>query len=257
MKKNAQRARRGFTLVEMMVVMGIIVLVCSMALPSIIRLFNAGSDAQAYNLLAAHLVAARALAIQNNAPAGVHVRMADNLTLLATKPELANVCYMGVVQAVNTAPAGATIQWRFGPGGGYYPVRVPGTMAFGQLDHRHTTTSNDFLSGTAYVSIADGIGLTGIRDFTTFTIAFTGGGAVVARPDGGDVLMDLSTALYAGATALWDATFPDTENGAMSVAMFDYVELRARSAGDRATYLNENGQILAVNIFTGQLFPRK
>lgn len=75
-RHRAKSIRRGFTLIEMTISIAVIVMVASLALPSIISIFGAGSESQAYNLLSAQLTAARALAIQNANYAGVHVQLA-------------------------------------------------------------------------------------------------------------------------------------------------------------------------------------
>ena len=69
---------RGFTLVEMLVVLAIIALIMGASLPSIRVLFTSGADAQAYNLLSAQLRAARGLAVQQQTHAAVHIRRYDD-----------------------------------------------------------------------------------------------------------------------------------------------------------------------------------
>lgn len=62
---------RGFTLVEMLVVMGIIILAITMAIPTIRYLTGAKSEQSAENAVAATLAAARADAIGTQQPGGV------------------------------------------------------------------------------------------------------------------------------------------------------------------------------------------
>lgn len=62
---------RGFTLVEMLVVMGIIILAITMAIPTIRYLTGAKSEQSAENAVAAMLAAARADAIGSQQPEGV------------------------------------------------------------------------------------------------------------------------------------------------------------------------------------------
>ena len=56
-------------MVELIVVIGVIVLLASISLPSIATLFTSGSEAQAYNLFQAQLAAARALAVREGTSA--------------------------------------------------------------------------------------------------------------------------------------------------------------------------------------------
>ena len=69
----------GFTLLEMMVVIGLVSMMVAMSLPSVVALFDAGADAQAYNLITAQLTAARAQAVVGNTYSGIHIQLADAL----------------------------------------------------------------------------------------------------------------------------------------------------------------------------------
>jgi len=134
----------GFTLLEMMVVIGLVSLMVSMSLPSVIALFNAGADAQAYNLVSAQLTVARARAVVGNTYAGVHVQLADaplietdtaqNPTLL--RPELAGVCFSGIITYdPNTGARSFDLTAA--------PKRVPGAIVFGYASEAVTGTDPD------------------------------------------------------------------------------------------------------------------
>ena len=80
----------AFTLIELMVAITIMMLLAATALPTVSKLFTAGADKQAYNIISAQIAAARAVAIVEGTYAGVHVQIAD-------RDELENICYAAVV----------------------------------------------------------------------------------------------------------------------------------------------------------------
>lgn len=67
---------RGFTLAELLVVITIISLLGTMIIPSIIGMFKAGAESQAYAMFAAQLSSARELAKRNSCYVCVHVQQA-------------------------------------------------------------------------------------------------------------------------------------------------------------------------------------
>ncbi len=65
--------RRGFTLVELLVVITIILLVSAVALPTVISAYTHRQVSEAARILQAGLVGSRDIAINNNAPAGIRL----------------------------------------------------------------------------------------------------------------------------------------------------------------------------------------
>ncbi len=235
----------AFTLVELIVTISIIALLAATALPTISGLFNAGADKQAYNIIAAQITAARALAIVEGTYAGVHVQIAD-------RDELENICYAAVVIYDDSTSVNAFVL-----ADGFTPQRIPGNIAFGEL-------RSPFVDGEAYQNLNDG----DLADFTTFTIVFSPAGQVVKYIDGapdGNVYFasfygGIEDALFApdsnnlSNTDLW--VVPSAEAGATAITLFDYKTLKVLSADGRADYLDENGQFLVLNLYTGQFFYR-
>ncbi len=85
--------RRGFTLLEIIIVLGIIVLIASIVLPSISALFSAGADKQAVALLSGQLSAARAGAVLDGRYWAVHVQMGA-----LNNDDLKDVCFSAVMK---------------------------------------------------------------------------------------------------------------------------------------------------------------
>lgn len=239
---------RGFSLVELLVVVSLIILVAGIALPTVFNLFGAGADAQAYNLLAAQLAYARSQAIFLGTYVGVHVQMAD-------RTELEKHCYSAVVQG-NPDGGGDIV---FSLLDGSKPEKIPGNMAFGKL------TSNFFGAGAnddEYQNLDD---LDDEDGFTTFTIVFSPDGQVVKYVEddavgnivfANDDLFSASSNTSPTGTELW--SLPDAEPGVTAVTIFNYAEMEAiSSANKREDYMHNNwGQILALNIYTGRFFHR-
>ncbi len=88
-----RRRVEGFTLVELMVVLALIVLISAVTLPSVARMFESGADAMTYNQTSAHLEAGRGYALESGRPAGIHVQLADPVT----NPDLEGVQYITVI----------------------------------------------------------------------------------------------------------------------------------------------------------------
>jgi len=242
--------RTGFTLVEMVVVIFLITLMAGVALPGIITLFSSGADSQAYNVLAAEITMARAMAIQYGMYAGVHVQLADK----NANPSLENACYAAVMFYDPTIGKFTTDAGQ-GRESGVAPRRIPGAMAFGELRSSGSPVFVTNNAATPYTNLASDSNL---RDFTSFTIVFSPTGTVVRKVNNNNVVFDPNDPLFAGSKRLWSWTDTGSgagEPGATAVTMFDYTRLL--SSDDRSGFLNDSGQFIPVNVYTGQLFPRR
>jgi len=225
--------------VELLVVLGVIALVAALVLPTAAGILTGGGDWQAYNMLSAQLVSARALAIKENTYAGVHLQVAD----AAANADLADQCFAAVVlydpatQRFNLAP-------------GFRARRVPGGMAFGRLTSDYVNASGDYIDGA----------FGNLEAFTTLTIVFSPAGQAVRSVGGANVIF-VNTGLFAGSGTerLWNRTLAGGDVGlapVTAVTMFSYKLMKAVAAGERDNQLNRSGQFLPVNVHTGQLFPR-
>lgn len=240
------RRRTGFTLIELIVVISVIGAAIALAVPSMMTLFSSGADKQAYNLLSSQMTVARAVAIENGAYAGVHVQMSPESQLRDRN------CYsMVMVKAQNSET--------FSAASNFYPEVIPGKMAFGQINSR-------FVSGGSYTSTAFSDSL--LNDFTSFTIVFASDGRMTKQVLHDGEMIDVrfaSSAAFTGTTQVWDLTTAnaDTDGGGAgeqctnAVTMFKYTDLIGKTSAERATYLNDYGQFLPANYYTGQLFQRR
>jgi Tfp pilus assembly protein FimT len=243
------RPRAAFTLIELMIVVGVILLLTAIIVPSVAKMFNSGADSQAHNLLTAQLAAARAVAVRNGTYAGVHVQMqrAPGTDDKATT----GICFMGIV----TYDA---VSKKFVLANGYAPRRVPGSYAFGEVTASYVNSAKNPEEFNA-ISDADMMG------FTTFTIVFNSSGAVVKLVDGNNVSFNTGEAAFTNgpnSPQLW--SLPPDEPGVLAVTMFDYIQLTGRpdptlpgNSTARADYLNDVGAYFPINVYTGQPFPRR
>jgi prepilin-type N-terminal cleavage/methylation domain-containing protein len=281
-RKNGMRRprRRGFTLVELLAVMSIMALLAGLILPSILNLFNAGADNQAYNLLTAQMMAARALAIRTSNYTAVHVQLADSNAQKGRSGDpnpgiIAGRFFMAIME-LKRDPNSSTSDFmhtRFAKASGYDAVTLPGTYAFGRLTANYVNNSNytgGALDGAAS-PLADNTG------FTAFTIVFSPSGNVVSNfvtthskgafDYGQNTMFDNVTSPTDQAPSrIWTDPAPDSVDkngniipiGVTALTLFDYVKFCALPDGSaRANYLNQYGQFLAINVYTGQMLPRQ
>lgn len=277
-RRKHQRRRRitalraGFSLIELMVVIALILLISGATLPSIITIFNAGAEAQAYNLLTAQLTAARALAIQEATYTAVHVqRVAAGDADATYLSHMTDTFYSAVMIYADPDETDNNHDRYFQLADGFTPRKLPGAAAFGEID----------AAAPGYKSLAQA----DLEDFTTLSIVFSPNGSVVRNVAGGDIVFRTPSemATLPGSidadpifenvaaddeTKLWnpDVANRDTDGGTPSldgepgttaVVVFDFPALRAiPAAGTRDDYLDQNARLVPVNIHTGQLFER-
>jgi len=216
---------------ELILVIGMMVVLAGIALPSIAQLFTGGAFARARNTLSTQLAMARAIAVRQNTYAGVHVQPADG----ASDPDVRDTVWSAVV--VYDA-----IQKRFTQRDGDSAQRLPGHVGFGEL---HV----DFLDGNDYDAAA--LDAAGFRDFTRFTIVFSPAGRLVTKVEGGPVKFNPGAPAFSGTTKIW--TMPAEESAAEAVTVFDYAQLKVLSAANRAEALNAGGVFIGLNPYNGQL----
>ncbi|MFB3890425.1 MAG: type II secretion system protein [Phycisphaerae bacterium] len=269
---------RAFTMIELMVVIAIIAMLALVAMPSVVAIYNSGADAQAYNMMAALLAAARSEAIQQGRFTCVHFQMGIMQSLVGRQSHVSgsgrwqwkdsdgNIIRSkdGLTCAAIFVFDQTTGKWTSATGRTVY--RFPGNIVFGQVDDK-------FVSGSSFNATAADCGAinsaaSGFDDFTTFNIIFSPTGAVVKQVNGrnADLLASLpsifadvnSTALDMSPTVIWASnpvSSASLEPGVSAITMFDFAQFD--KAGRTAAWLNSNGQLIAINVYTGQLFPRQ
>ncbi len=243
-RRTIRPRRGGFTLIEMLIVVSLIVLIATIALPSIVGMFAAGAEARAYNTLAAQVASARALAIKNATYALLHVQIGEG-------PDFEDTCWSAVFEYRYDEDDG---RHYFVSLDGYRPRAFAGATAFGEISGTFVIDDDGDGAADEYTNLDLD------EDFTTFSIVFDPNGEVVTNVDGGRIVFDPDDPLF---DELWDVARTEAppeagEYGVTAMTVFDYVEfINISDADDRADYLDEAGQFLPVNRYTGRLMERE
>jgi len=224
----------GFTLFELLIVIGIIVMVAGLAMPSIISLLTSGGDAQAFNVLSGQLTVARALAIENQTYIAVHSQLGQEGGSSSGK-DITTTCFIAITRLEpDTSPP------RFKLMEGFTVTPVPGSIAFGEI-------SDNSVAGTSF-NLKQGV-----EGFTSFSVIFSPQGEVVKTVNGETIQF---SSKLAGVGQLWSASLANNEEGVVAITQFDYSELMALPDEKQAEYLDATGQLLPINTYTGRLFAR-
>ena len=232
--------RGGFTLVELLVVMGVIVMLLVLALPNIRVLLTSSSLDQAQAVMGGCLGATRAIALERQAYALLHVqprlveRLPDN-TLVTEEFWLVTMVLDSQTGEFNTVE-------------GYRPTRLPRDVGAGEVN-------SDFVTAGQY----DGTLLDEDRewdDFTAFNVIYGPDGTLVTEVNGDPPSMDFASPVFGGDLnpQLWDHDVAlINETGTRAMTFFNYKELKIISGPARAAVLNESGQFIVINPYTGRL----
>ncbi len=233
--------RNGFTMAELVLVVAVIAMLMVLILPSISTMFSAGSFEQAQMVMAATLSSARALAIEKQTYAMVHVH---------PDPGEGKFWLVTMLFNPNPAPELGYPNGRFVVAAGVRPYRLPGDVGAGEI-------SDTFVQGGNYtVAVNDPDGW---RDFITFNVIFGSDGALATDVNGSRPLLDETSPIFSDVAGV--GLFPGemydgdvvNEDGVRAVALFDFKELNVTV--DRTIPLNEAGQFLVINPYTGKFFP--
>jgi type II secretory pathway pseudopilin PulG len=272
----------------MLVVIALILLVAGMAMPSIAQLFRSGADAQAYNLVSAQINAARTCAMQNNCFTCLHLQVATG----SASPDPQTTVGIIFIWNPTTAKFGLKNPTTNLPTG-FDPQSYPGNYAFGQASTAFINVNN--ATANAYLSQVANVGggcdfnpgaLSTAADrrtlniaapwFTSVSIIFTPLGDITTTINGKTTFVFDTSASAFTSTPIWDAvtangrwdtgsnTFKTDQSGFSAVnalTMFSMTDAnnsyRSNTATDFVNFINQNGQLIPINIYTAQLFPRR
>ena len=244
MKRIRPTTHAAFTLIELLVVVSVIMLIAAVALPSIVPLFSAGSDSQAVNLLSAQLAEVRSLAMTRGQYTCLHIQPRE------LDGETTNQCYAMYFELDPQTN-------RFQPIPGYAPIDYPGTMAVGDIEG-----DDSVLSGSGNYDIPDAK----VDEFQSVTLVFSPTGQLVRMVNGQPPVFDESSdpaklIWRVGGSpderAIWAPAPTESGGASTTVVFYDLARFSALSGSDRDDYLNESGFYVAINRYTGELYPRE
>jgi len=245
------RGRPAFTLVELLVVIGVIVVLTSMMLPAIKGLSQDNSRKQAANQIRAYFARARSIAISQHRQAGVV--FFDETPQYAAPVHGGQTAIQLIVEDFNQAQynpiAGNTVFVEFSPARDYLPGNV--RLAVLNDDPARGVTTGDEASASTGSSRA---------------VLFDASGAMIARH--GIARPDLGAAhtpgQYPYTRGDWQLTKPRSAASlgvsSPGVILYDYSEYLAQNIpadhsgdGARNNWIKQHADVILVNTNTGAI----
>lgn len=239
------KSKHGFTLIEVLVVLGVIAILVGITLPGIIDIFSSGSEGQAFSVTNSLLRTARAYAIENSVYTAVHFQPADrDLEEYSDRwSTFASIMVWNEDDGYFEMPAG------------FEPVAIPGGVAVGAVDDR-------FFNSDGSIRPFDEISRT-VEMLVTATVIFSPEGKVVRRAptSNGHAKFNLAGGdLFSGDLRIWDnddSIWKMETLGVTAVTFFPLQECMSIAPGNVPYFLQDKAAFTGINLYTGQLFPRK
>jgi prepilin-type N-terminal cleavage/methylation domain-containing protein len=247
MSGDAHGAERGFTMIELLVVMSVIVILVSVAVPVLSKLSQSNKLTQARNMASAYIANARSAAIQAKRPvAAIFYEPSINpVTGLPNYADTADPNQSVVMLAVASADQSGA-----GPGNilfvampGRSPVALPAGIKVATLDDSSVFKQSESFDSTK----------------NTRAIVFDANGQLLLR---GGLKANASGAAGSSTRIVGDWSFGGGVNAVSSPGIVIYDGQKFRDAGmtspstsdaARSSWLQTNADILVVNVFTGNL----
>ena len=224
--RSGQALRRrstAFTLAELLIVCGVIVMVIGVLAPSIHSMINRPPDSQAEQAFGGMLSLARGYAIEHK-----------TYTLLHGQPSPDKEYWLAVFAYDSASKKFVTPE-------GVRPQQVDGFMGFGEVSSRYVNGSN-------YTSAVQ----TDFSNFATFNVIFAPDGSLTTTVDGAVPLFDTNDPMFSGVGKVLDANFAIlSETGVQAVTVFEYKPLLLLA--DRQKHINAHGRFLVINAYTGRI----
>lgn len=232
--------RQGFTLVELTVVIALLILLMAIATPTVLNVIEQSATAQAYNTVSSQISAARAEAIDRGTFALLHIQIVDPDKL----PDEEGTCWSAVMVYDEDDDV-------FRLAEGYQPVKLPVGAAFGELTESFVNADGTYNSGNLNGDAA-------MEDFTSFSVVFDAQGRLARTVAGKNVRFTAASgSLFNNGSGIWDLNTADDEPGVTAMTVFEFRPFQAGSGDQRADLLDESGTFLPINVYTGEIFPRR
>ena len=244
-RTNTSRSRRpgrAFTLAELLVALGIIMLSMTIMLPVLRGLFVGSADLEAIAAMGGMLSDARGLAIESQSAALLHVQPGVDNSGWASAMK-----YDPAVQKFIAAP-------------GFSPQKIPGGYIFGQVTAPYVDFATSAFASAALASAQQ------VTDFLTFNVVFSADGALVTQVNGAAPVIETTGAnalAFTGAARvkIWDAPpalgAPTlNEPGIKVMVPVPYMQFKLNET-DRYKLVNDEKRFQVINPYTGQLLSEE